>query len=56
MGGELKTADALPIAGLERHCWGVEEWQGCGGAAAATAVVTTAVTVAVTTALWQRRW
>ena len=36
--GDLKTKDKLTIASLEWHCWGVEEWQGCGGAASANEV------------------
>ena len=31
--GYSKTTDELIITGSEWHCWGVEEWQGCGEAA-----------------------
>jgi hypothetical protein len=33
MEGGLKT-DKLTVAILEWYCWSVDEWQGCGGAAA----------------------
>ena len=40
-----KWTDKLTIASLEWHCWGVEEGQWCGGAAAANVTALWGVTI-----------